>query len=48
MDNKEKIVAEIGEQQEEVVINDEPEVKEGSEKQEETEKQKEKQRRVRY
>jgi len=41
MENEEKIVAEIGEQQEEVVINDEPEVKEESEKQEETEKQKE-------
>lgn len=38
MENEEKIVAEIGEQQEEVVINDEPEVKEESEKQEETDK----------
>lgn len=33
MENEEKIVAEIGEQQEEVVINDEPEIKEETEKQ---------------
>lgn len=35
MENEEKIVAEIGEQQEEVVINDEPEEVEETEKQKE-------------